>query len=77
MKKYYVSIVEYLNKTIEIEAISKEEAKGKINTAYRNGSIKLTSDDSYYTEPFQVIDQDEVYTLELPFVRLKDLKILN
>ena len=74
MKKYYVSIVEYLTKTIEVEARSKEEAKVKINTAYSNGSIKLTLDDSYYAEPLQVIDQEEVFKLELPFIRLKDIK---
>ena len=45
--------------------------------AYNSGLIKLTSEDTYRTEPFQVIDQDEVCNLELPFVRLKDLKILN
>lgn len=27
MKKYYTSIVEYLTKTIEVEAATKEEAK--------------------------------------------------
>lgn len=75
MKKYYVSIAEYLTKIIEVEAANKEEAKAKINKAYRGGFIKLTSRDNYYVEPFQVIDQDEVQRLELPFVKLNNLKI--
>lgn len=77
MKKYYISIVEYLTKTIEVEAANKEEAKAKINKAYRGGFIKLTSRDNYYVEPFQVIDQDEVHRMELPFEKLKDIRNIN
>lgn len=77
MKKYYISLEEYQTKTIEVEATTKEDAKIKVDMAYNSGLIKLTSEDTYRTEPFQVIDQDEVCNLELPFVRLKDLKILN
>lgn len=74
MKKYYINIVEYLTKTIEVEAANKEAAKSKINTAYNSGLIKLTSRDNYHVEPFQVIDQDEVLRLELPFIKFKNIK---
>ncbi len=48
MKKYRVTITEYLEKTFDVDAETPEDAELKIETAYWAGDIVLYSDD--YTE---------------------------
>lgn len=56
MNKYKVTITETLQKEIEVEALSKEEAIYQIKQQYKNEEIVLTADDYVYTD-FNVIYQ--------------------
>ena len=58
MNKYKVTITETLQKEIEVEASSKEEAIYQIKQQYKNEKIVLTADDYVYTD-FNVIFQDK------------------
>ena len=44
MKRYYVSVIETLNKVVSVDAESKEEAKQKVQDAYDNCDIILDSE---------------------------------
>ena len=54
MNKYKVTITETLQKEIEVEASSKEEAIYQIKQQYKNEEIVLSADDYVYTD-FSVI----------------------
>ena len=50
MKTYYISITETLNKIVEVQAESSEEALRKAEDAYYNGEIVLDSEDFVDTD---------------------------
>jgi hypothetical protein len=58
MKKYKVTIVECLSRTIEVDANSKDEAYDKVLTAYGHEDIVLDFMDFDDVE-FNVHDEDE------------------
>ena len=43
--KYYVEVTELLKKVVSVEADSEKEARRKVEDAYDNEDIVLTSDD--------------------------------
>lgn len=50
MNKFKVKIVETLQRVVEVEADSFDEAEEKVRDQYRNSNIVLTSDDYIGTE---------------------------
>ena len=50
MKTFYISITETLNKIVEVQAESSEEALRKAEDAYYNEEIVLDSDDFVDTD---------------------------
>ena len=50
MKTYYISVTETLNKIVEVQAESSEEALRKVEDAYYNGEIVLDSEDFVDTD---------------------------
>lgn len=45
MAKYQIEIVETLNRIVEVEADSSEEAIGQVEAEYENGEHVLSADD--------------------------------
>ena len=45
IRRYDIAIVEYLKRTVHVEAASWEEAKSKVEQAWNNGEHVLTADD--------------------------------
>ena len=50
MKKYQIQITETLQRVVEVEANSYDEAEDKVNEDYRNGDIVLDYNDYQDTE---------------------------
>jgi hypothetical protein len=58
--KYYVSITEFLNRVVSVEANSVEEAENKVTEKYRADEITLTSKD-YVGNEIEVDDEQDYY----------------
>lgn len=58
MKKYLIEITETLQKQIEVQANSREEAEQKIREQYRNEEIVL-DDTNYVDTEFTVLKEKE------------------
>lgn len=50
METFRIEIQEFLSRTIEVEAETKDEAVSKVRQLYRNEEIVLDSDDYVSTE---------------------------
>ena len=50
MKTFYISVTETLNKIVEVQAESSEEALRKAEDAYYNGEIELDYNDMVDTD---------------------------
>ena len=64
MKTYYISVTETLNKIVEVQAESSEEALRKAEDAYYNGEIVLDSEDFVDTD-FNDETEETIYNYEL------------
>ncbi len=45
MKTFYISVTEVLNRVVQVEAETDEEATEKVRKAYENSEIVLSNDD--------------------------------
>lgn len=50
MAKYRIEIIEYLRRTVEVDAEDEEDAKSKVKDMYYNEDIVLSADDFDYME---------------------------
>lgn len=57
--KYYVSITEFLNKVVSVNADSEAEAVQRVRDAYLKNDIVLTSDD--YVDNCIEVEEDQDY----------------
>lgn len=64
MKTFYLNVTETLNKTVEVQAETYEEAKEKVQNAYDNEEIVLDYNDFVEYEIYDNTDSI-IYTYEL------------
>ena len=58
MEKYKVEITEYLQKTIEVDANTKEEAVDKVTIQYKNSEVVLDSS-NYVSTDIEIYNEDK------------------
>ena len=64
MKTFYISVIEMLNRIVEVQAEDSDEALQKTEDAYYNGEIVLDSEDfvdtDFYDETEKTINNYEL-----------------